>query len=836
MSGRTSRPLAFLALGLWGAFVLMGAFLVLNAPQIWMTERLALELKPGQSVELGRASLGLTAHDRSTAARHLRIERDSEGQWRFFGLSPEHRLDARTDRVATRYVPRLPLSAGDEIRFDGRLIRVVEADDAKGLRLQEEGGDRVHWRDGRLTSEKRPAFAFCRYGDDTLGRLSAWLGAKARELRWQARGLNPTREINLFSLGGQVQCPDRWALPQVPVETAKIFWRQGAFYLGNLATGTREEIRKSGEARPRRLTGFHLPLDGPDGRVNRLVLGRTYFRVEAGGDRMILEPTRNLPVSFAPSPPGRGLGGGNVSIELPPGLSLQSRAQSWVGANPLSLPGPARLALLAILLLLSLPLGAFLYYLDKAAGKRTTRGAAWLSLLPAWTLSSLALLGWGVLNDNLAWGMAICALAWLLATLQFLRAGLLDGMAGLFWLALLFLAGTGALNLAQLAAGAHNSKWLSHASGHLAILTLLAAVAALAGRLPALAWRNLIGHFVANRGLPTRLIKGLGLALVIALIGAQFLAGDEKGLGWIQPVEFVKLTLILMLASALTHLRWMRFMDSKDFRENFRKRIVMALLAVAVFGLATAVVMLGVHDNSPLVIVAASTLPYIWLAAINPLRRRFIVTWLLRGILVLLPLGLVIYMGHWLWHNPPDYLSAIPQADRFRIWSDPWGHRLSGDQVVQSLLRVREGGWTGVTGWFGVNGPVMALPAVQDDFIAALLINRFGGYTALGLILSQIIWCLVLLTVACNLMKSKGGFEEYRSRYWLGAVLFGLVWMEIAHWCISWGNVLGLLPVMGQPMTWLSSGKSHMLAVAFPGLLLGMIGAWILRRDLGERG
>ncbi|OGT89515.1 MAG: hypothetical protein A2286_09990 [Gammaproteobacteria bacterium RIFOXYA12_FULL_61_12] len=816
-----SRPLAFVALGL---FVLGGVMLVLHAPRVWMSERLEIELKPGQAVDLGRAPLGLTSHDRSTAARHLRIEREGDGRWRFLGHSPEHRVDARTDLVPTRYVPRMPLAAGDEILLDGRRIRVIEADDVKGLQLETDG-DKAIWDNAGLRSERTPTFAYCRYGDDPLGRLSAWLGGKARELRWRARGIDPAKEISLFSLGGQVQCPDRWALAEVPMETAKVFWRQGVFYLGNLATGTREEIRKAGETQTRRLIDFPLPLEGPEGRVNRLVLGRTYFQVAVGGDRMVLEPVRNLPLTYEQP----------VPVELPPGVSLRSRSQSWIGANPLAMPGLVRLALLASTMLLSLPLGSFLFYLDKAAGKRASLGSSWLSLLPAWTLLCFAFLGWGALNDNLVWGLSICALAWLVAIIRFLREGLLNGLAGLLWLALLFLAGIGALNMTQLAAGAHNTKWLSDASGHLSILTAMAAAGALAGMLPALAWRNLIGHFVANRGLLTRLIKGLGLATVLGLIGAQFLIGDEKGLGWIQPVEFVKLTLILMLASALTHLRWMRFTDSKDFRENVHKRIVMALLAVAVFGLATAVVMLGVHDNSPLVIVSAITLPYIWLAAVNPLRRRPLVTWLLRGLFVLLPLGLVVYMGHWLWHNPPDYLSAIPQADRFRIWSDPWGHRLSGDQVVQSLLRVREGGWLGVTGWFGVNGPVMALPAVQDDFIAAFLINRFGGYAALGLIAAQLLWCLTLLTVARALMAAKGGFEEYRSRYWLGAVLFGLAWMEAAHWCISWGNVLGLLPVMGQPMTWLSSGKSHMLAVAFPGLLLGMIGAWIARRDLTER-
>ncbi len=34
---------------------------------------------------------------------------------------------------------------------------------------------------------------------------------------------------------------------------------------------------------------------------------------------------------------------------------------------------------------------------------------------------------------------------------------------------------------------------------------------------------------------------------------------------------------------------------------------------------------------------------------------------------------------------------------------------------------------------------------------------------------------------------------------------------------------LGLMPIMGQPMTWLSSGNSHLLAIALPSVLLALL-------------
>ena len=60
----------------------------------------------------------------------------------------------------------------------------------------------------------------------------------------------------------------------------------------------------------------------------------------------------------------------------------------------------------------------------------------------------------------------------------------------------------------------------------------------------------------------------------------------------------------------------------------------------------------------------------------------------------------------------------------------------------------------------------------------------------------------------------------------MGYTLFGLGWMQIGHWLIAWGNSLGLVPVMGQPMTWLSAGNSHLMAFAMVTLALALMSAW----------
>jgi len=54
-------------------------------------------------------------------------------------------------------------------------------------------------------------------------------------------------------------------------------------------------------------------------------------------------------------------------------------------------------------------------------------------------------------------------------------------------------------------------------------------------------------------------------------------------------------------------------------------------------------------------------------------------------------------------------------------------------------------------------------------------------------------------------------------------IIYGFAWMTAIQWLISWSNVLGLFPVMGQPMTWISQANSHLIFFALPSLAFVMI-------------
>jgi cell division protein FtsW (lipid II flippase) len=111
----------------------------------------------------------------------------------------------------------------------------------------------------------------------------------------------------------------------------------------------------------------------------------------------------------------------------------------------------------------------------------------------------------------------------------------------------------------------------------------------------------------------------------------------------------------------------------------------------------------------------------------------------------------------------------------------------------------------------------LRVPVVQFDFPAAFLIGRFGVGFAWALICVQGAFLLLGLAGFLQVLRGKAGSEvDSRARRFLSIVLLGSVTLFALHWAISWSNALGLMPVMGQPMSWLSAGVSHQILMVFP--------------------
>ena len=337
----------------------------------------------------------------------------------------------------------------------------------------------------------------------------------------------------------------------------------------------------------------------------------------------------------------------------------------------------------------------------------------------------------------------------------------------------------------------------------------------------------------------------LAKAVVLLLIGIalllQLVAGDEKGIFGFQPVELTKTVLVFMLSGFAVNWFHLRQVNALTARQNKIKQLAffgwVLLLAVVVY----IIVLGGVRDFSPILIIGGLLLAFLWVMVKLPHLPTSPLTWAVR-LTVLLSLCAILGLGLYILDNPERtvWLSWLPQAERIALWADPWNYPDTGRQLQLALEAVHGGikdatsyNWLGAQ-WFGLNsGRLLSIPAIQDDFILAFYLHQWGGLAGLILLLLQIIWVLLLFGFSQQLLlQAEQRNRDQRLSYrFLAYIVYGMAWLHILHWLISWGNTLGILPIMGQPMTWLSSGMSHLLAIALPSLGLMLLASRFLQEE-----
>ncbi len=129
--------------------------------------------------------------------------------------------------------------------------------------------------------------------------------------------------------------------------------------------------------------------------------------------------------------------------------------------------------------------------------------------------------------------------------------------------------------------------------------------------------------------------------------------------------------------------------------------------------------------------------------------------------------------------------------------ADPTG---SGYNVIQSKVAIGNGGFFG-RGWGeGTQGNFRFLPEHHTDFIYASLVEQLGliGGLFVLMLYGLIIWRMV---VAMSVAKDRFG----------GIVVAGLIAVIAGHVVMNIGMTMGLMPVTGIPLPFLSYGGSFLV-------------------------
>ena len=198
--------------------------------------------------------------------------------------------------------------------------------------------------------------------------------------------------------------------------------------------------------------------------------------------------------------------------------------------------------------------------------------------------------------------------------------------------------------------------------------------------------------------------------------------------------------------------------------------------------------------------------------------------------LCLLAVGVIGAVGLLRATSPDDIAHWNFYGERFLVWLDPAAHPHTGQQLLLGARAILAGGWMGADGVFGLaalgaSAPdALAIPAVQDDFAPSFFLNRHGLLAALGLWTLQALFLCALLGAALRAWSGAAGARDFRHAWqarFRCFVLCGGAAFVFGHFLLSWGTNLSFFPIMGQPMSFLSAGGSHLLFFIFPLLAFG---------------
>ncbi|HLR70590.1 MAG TPA: FtsW/RodA/SpoVE family cell cycle protein, partial [Pseudogracilibacillus sp.] len=247
----------------------------------------------------------------------------------------------------------------------------------------------------------------------------------------------------------------------------------------------------------------------------------------------------------------------------------------------------------------------------------------------------------------------------------------------------------------------------------------------------------------------------------------------------IQPSEFMKLGLILYLAAYLAKQQKQITTFTKGFF------IPMSLVFIA-FGL----IMLQPDFGTGVVLIGTCVL------------MLFIAGGKMKYFLYLSVIGLLGFT--YLIVSAPYRMSRITSF--FNPWDDPLG---DGFQIIQSLYAIGPGKLLGV----GFDQSIQKhfyLPEPQTDFIFSIIGEEFGFIGALFVIGLFFLLCWRGIQIA---LSAKDPFARY--------IAFGIIMMITIQVMINISVVIGLIPVTGITLPFLSYGGSSLaLTLCSVGILL----------------
>ena len=287
------------------------------------------------------------------------------------------------------------------------------------------------------------------------------------------------------------------------------------------------------------------------------------------------------------------------------------------------------------------------------------------------------------------------------------------------------------------------------------------------------------------------ILYGIFIVLLIAVLFTNPINGasswfDIGGFSF-QPGEFAKVVVILFLTYCITKIQ---ARDKNDINRPTRILILLAALGVPVL------LIIRQPDYGTAAAFLVATAMILIAARID---KKYIIATIL---LIIIAVPLI-------------YLFVLPEHAKARIdiflnpESDPRG---AGYNIIQSKLAIGAGGLTGMGLLKGNQTQLGFLYPKTTDFIFAVIGEEMGFVVAGSVIIMYVFLITKCLYIAKTAKDTEGTL-----------IATGITGVLIFHVVENIGMVMGLLPITGVPLPFISYGGSSLITnFIFIGLLLNI--------------
>lgn len=281
----------------------------------------------------------------------------------------------------------------------------------------------------------------------------------------------------------------------------------------------------------------------------------------------------------------------------------------------------------------------------------------------------------------------------------------------------------------------------------------------------------------------------LYLGIMVLLIAVLFTPPIHGATSWfnfgmfsIQPSEIAKIVLIISLGKHIE-----KIMSKDELGINKPKSMIVLLLHAGL----PILLILNQPDFGTAMVIMAIMVSMIFIANINYKFIGSIAAAMVAGIAVI---RYYILQGSNLFFLPH-------QAKRIRVFFDPTMDPLGdGYNVLQSQLAIGSGGVCGMGPFSGTQTQLGNIPAKTTDFIFSVIGEE------LGFIVSALVVVLFILLLMRGIQIARNARDMYGT-----LIATGVTAMIAIHVMVNIGMTIGLVPVTGIPLPFISYGGSSLL-------------------------